>query len=241
MKANDGYGVCKEDTKTLKYSIDLHTHTMYSGDSSTTVEEYLQGFSRAGLSLAAITDHLTIQGAVAIKGILGEKIVVGQEIRVKEGELIGLYLSERISPGLSGKVAAQAIHSQGGLVYIPHPGDKTRASMSQASLMTLINEGYVDVVEVGNSKLDRSSLSQEVVAEILETGAALASSSDAHVPEALGSSHTVVATLPSCADDLKRLLKDPETILVHNHFDPARKWRAKIVPSQLGSIRRATS
>ncbi len=220
-------------SKPTNHSIDLHTHTMYSGDSSTTVEEYLQGISEANLSLAAITDHLTIQGAVAIKNILGEKIVVGQEIRVKEGEIVGLYLFERIPPGLTGKMAAQAIRAQGGLVYIPHPGDKNRASMSQTSLLTLAHDGYVDVVEVGNSKLDRPSLSSTVVAEVLTTGAALASSSDAHVPEALGSSHTVVSALPSCAADLKRLLQDPGTTYVHNHFDPVRKWKAKIVPSQL--------
>ncbi len=219
----------------MPFRIDLHTHTMYSGDSSTTVDEYIDALSKSGLSLVAVTDHLTISGALGLKTTLGKMVVIGQEFRTKEGEMIGLYLDERIPPSLTAKQASRAIRSQGGLVYIPHPGDATRGSISQTTTVTLAKDGYVDVVEVGNSKLKRPSLGSNVTSELQELGVGLASSSDAHIPEALGSSHTILDSLPEDAEDLLRLLKKPGTQLVHNYFDPPRTWKSKIVPSQLNN------
>jgi hypothetical protein len=46
---------------------------------------------------------------------LGVDVVVGEEISTLNGHLIGLYLSERVRPGLSADETIALIHAQGGL------------------------------------------------------------------------------------------------------------------------------
>ncbi len=52
---------------------------------------------------------------------LGDRIIVGEEIMTTSGEIIGLYLKEKIPAGLSTIRDDKEIKEQGGLVYIPHP------------------------------------------------------------------------------------------------------------------------
>jgi predicted metal-dependent phosphoesterase TrpH len=84
-----------------------------------------------GLTHLAITDHGHIEGALAARDAAPEglTVIVGQEIRTSEGDLIGLFLERPIATGLSAKDAAQAVHAQGGLVGLPHPFDRFRGSV----------------------------------------------------------------------------------------------------------------
>ncbi|SHE87542.1 hypothetical protein SAMN02745225_01867 [Ferrithrix thermotolerans DSM 19514] len=204
---------------------------MYSGDSSTTLEEFCNAFSASELALIAVTDHLTIKGAQLLQERLGECVVVGQEFRVKEGEMIGLYIHERVPPGLTGVEAARRIREQGGLTYIPHPNDQRRTSMAFESVVALAEKGLLDIVELGNSKLPQLTLSHDERQLLLGAGVSFSSSSDAHVPQALGSSYTTLPLLPLSASDLRKALMDPACRLSHSHFDPPRPWKARIVPS----------
>ena len=81
--------------------IDLHTHTMWSGDSTTTPEEYAAAVSAAGLDVVCVTDHNTIAGAGALRDRVGSAVIVGEEVRTATGELIGLFLTERVPMGMS--------------------------------------------------------------------------------------------------------------------------------------------
>src|SRR3989304_418352 len=55
---------------------------------------------RKGIPCAAVTDHNTIQGALAVREIAGSiadpMVIVGAEIRSRDGEIIGLFLSEEV-------------------------------------------------------------------------------------------------------------------------------------------------
>ena len=84
-----------------------------------------------GLTHIAITDHGRIEGALAARAAAPEglTVIVGQEIRTHEGDLIGLFLERPIGAGLSAKDAAAAVHAQGGLVGLPHPFDRFRGSL----------------------------------------------------------------------------------------------------------------
>ena len=78
-------------------------HTMWSGDATTTPDELAEAVSDSGLDVLCITDHSTTNGAIALQesGELGCRVVVGQELRTWAGELIGLFLSERIEYGVA--------------------------------------------------------------------------------------------------------------------------------------------
>jgi predicted metal-dependent phosphoesterase TrpH len=113
--------------------VDCHSHTMWSGDCTTTPQELVTAVEEAGIEVLCITDHNVIAGAQRLAGELPCRVVVGEEVRVGRGELIGLFLSERVPMGLGPLDAARRIRDQGGLVYVPHPFDHRRVKPGRSS------------------------------------------------------------------------------------------------------------
>src|SRR5919109_1093988 len=103
---------------------DTHIHTCYS-DGRGTVEEVLEWASRkAALDVIAVTDHNTVAGALEAALLApdyGLEVIVGEEVTSREGHILGLFLKERVPPGLSGLETVAAIHDQGGLAVAAHP------------------------------------------------------------------------------------------------------------------------
>lgn len=132
--------------------VDLHVHTIYSCDSLTTPVDAVRWALRRGLDALAITDHDTIEGALRIRDLTPIPIIIGEEIRTRQGEIIGLFLEEEIPPNLSASQTIQAIREQNGIVYIPHPVDRVRSSaIGFNGLMDII--GQVDVLEILNARI----------------------------------------------------------------------------------------
>lgn len=210
--------------------VDFHSHTMWSGDSTTTPEEFAQCLSESGIDVVCITDHNAVRGAQQLQGELDARVVVGEEMKTHAGEIIGLFLTERVPQGLAPVAAAQAVKAQGGLVYIPHPFDPLRNNLRHDVLDELVGEGLVDGIEVINSKTSLSSLNSRASRYASEHGLAPGAGSDAHVAEALGGAYL---EMPDFDDD------DPASFLasmrqgwaVGHHYDPPRRWKPRIVPS----------
>ena len=80
------------------------------------------------------------------------RVVVGEEIRTPDGDVIGLFLTERIPYVLPLAEVIGRIKAQGGLVYVPHPFDLARSSLGRV-LPGLCAEGAVDIIEVFNAKI----------------------------------------------------------------------------------------
>jgi len=131
---------------------DLHIHTGYSPDSVTPLESIVARCNERGINCVAITDHNTIAGALDMKRVAPFKVVVGEEIDTKEGEVIGYYLGEEIPRGLTALETVRRIKRQGGVVCIPHPFDSFRFSaLRRDSLEALVP--HIDIIEVFNSRL----------------------------------------------------------------------------------------
>jgi len=106
---------------------DLHVHTAFSWDANSAVEEVLARAASIGLDLVAITDHNTIDGALAARRIAerldnGVDVIVGEELDTQNGHLIGLFLTDPVPPRLTFAETIHRIHEQGGLAIVPHPG-----------------------------------------------------------------------------------------------------------------------
>ena len=99
----------------------IHIHTDYSYDSNITLETLARFADRNGFACLAVTDHDTIEGALRLQSMTQTRIIVGEEITTLDGHLIGLFLQERIRPGMPARDTADAIREQGGLVLAPHP------------------------------------------------------------------------------------------------------------------------
>ena len=83
--------------------VDLHTHTMFSGDSTTTLDEIVESVIESGIDVLCVTDHNALEGAVRLQKMLEDagvcRVVVGEEVKTHTGEIIGLFLTDRIPFG----------------------------------------------------------------------------------------------------------------------------------------------
>src|SRR3990172_6711596 len=117
--------------------IDLHTHTHYSPDGIPSPKRFVEACHRKGLTCVAVTDHNTIRGALAVKEIAPFTVIVGEEIRSSEGEIIGLFLGEEVHAGLPAEETIERIRAQAGLVSLPHPLDRFRGGVVPQGLPPL--------------------------------------------------------------------------------------------------------
>jgi predicted metal-dependent phosphoesterase TrpH len=208
---------------------------MWSGDATTTPDELIAALPNSGIDVLCITDHNSVDGALrfAESGELGVSVIVGEEIKTSAGEVIGLFLTERVPFGLKPDEAVAAIKAQGGLVYVPHPFDAMRHCLSEDALTGLARDGGLDIIETVNAKTSLASCNARAAAFAQQWDLAGAGGSDAHVPQAFGAAWTDVAddadlTTPA---GFLAALRSPSATVGGGHFDPPRTWTPRIVPS----------
>lgn len=214
--------------------VDLHTHTMWSGDSTTTVEEFAAAVGASGLDVVCVTDHNAIAGASELRDLVPARVIVGEELRTAAGEIIGLFLTDRIPMGISHTEAAKAIRDQGGVVYIPHPFDPMRRNLNETALYELAEADLIDAVEVHNAKTSLASLNRRAAEFAAEFGIVAGAGSDAHVPDALGSAFVEMSDFETPHEFLAAL--STGTVVGH-HWDEPRPWTPRIVPSITSAVR----
>ncbi|MGH3279331.1 MAG: PHP domain-containing protein [Trebonia sp.] len=169
--------------------VDCHLHTVASGDSALTTGQLASRARQAGLDVVCVTDHnVTAAAEAAARDDLDVRIIVGEEIRTLAGDVIGLFLTERIPYVLPLPEVVARIRGQGGLVYVPHPFDPVRSSVGRV-LPSLCAEGGVDVIEVFNAKIGDQSLNDKAAAVAAEFGIPAAVGSDAHDADGVGAAY----------------------------------------------------
>jgi predicted metal-dependent phosphoesterase TrpH len=208
--------------------VDLHTHTMWSGDSTTTPDEFAAAIVASGLDVVCITDHNAIDGAVELRDRLACRVIVGEELRTAAGEIIGLFLTRRVPMGISHLDAAKAIRDQGGVVYIPHPFDPLRRNLTEVALYELAEADLIDAVEVLNAKTSLSSLNRRAAEFAAEFGIVAGAGSDGHVPDALGAAYV---EMDDFATPMEFLASLANSTVIGHHWDEPRPWSPRIVPS----------
>ena len=134
--------------------VDLHCHTRASVDCLSAPKAVVGAAADRGLTHLAITDHDRIDGALEARAVApaGLTVIVGEEVKTRGGDLICLFLTEAIPPGLPAAEAIAAARAQGALVGIPHPFDRLRGSLLRDPAMEAIASS-VDWVETHNARL----------------------------------------------------------------------------------------
>ena len=208
--------------------VDCHSHSMWSGDCTTTPDELALAIEETGIDVVCLTDHNVIAGALQLADELPCRVIVGEEMRVGEGELIGLFLSERVPQGLGPVESAKRIRDQGGVVYIPHPFDPMRNALRPHEIDLLVEEGLVDVIEGRNAKTSLASLNQKAVDYGAAHGLVVGAGSDAHVPGALGAAYVIMPDFDGPASFVASMAQGR---IVGHHYDEPRPWTPRIIPS----------
>jgi hypothetical protein len=170
--------------------VDLHMHTDHSPDCATPVEVLLQTARDRGLGAIAITDHNEVSGALEARRIAAEmegiEVIVGEEVKTAEqGEVIGLFLEEKIPKGLTMAETVAEIRRQGGLVYVPHPFDRFHSVPDYQHLIEIVEE--VDILEVFNPRVALTAFNEEAERFARKYRIVPGAGSDSHVAQGLGS------------------------------------------------------
>jgi predicted metal-dependent phosphoesterase TrpH len=208
--------------------VDCHLHTVASGDSVLTLEELADRARRTGLDTVFITDHNVIHAAVeAGQRDLGVAIIVGEEIRTPDGDVIGLFLTERIPYVLPLPEVIGLIRDQGGLVYVPHPFDHARSSLGRV-LPALCAAGQVDVIEVFNAKTADQARNEQAAAIARQFALPAAAGSDAHDAPGVGAAYLEMPDFDGPASFLAALADATITGEFRDHAPryPRRRARA---------------
>jgi len=208
--------------------IDLHIHSMYSGDGVLSPEQIVRIAREKGLNGVAITDHDTIRGGQEAKRFETEdfKVIIGAEILTDRGEITGLFLSREIQARRIREVAAE-IRAQGGMVIVPHPFDKLRKSAFHVTGQYI---DIVDAIEGFNARCIRQQYNKRAIEFAVKNGLPIVGGSDAHYANEIG-----LGGIITQSNDVRRCIEQDELKLfgkpssVMNHVRTKfRKWQKRI-------------
>lgn len=188
-----------------KYKLDLHSHSIISHDGGITPWDYEELLKNRVIDYIAITDHNETKLAKQLHEKLGEKIIIGEEITTKEGELIGLFLEKTIPQGLSITDAINQIRDQAGIVYLPHPFETLRKGI-QPEVAEKIKQD-IDIIEIFNARGLIRGKPQQALEFAQNNNLSMAASSDAHTKWGIGTAYSVINEVPE-RKTLVKLLKN---------------------------------
>lgn len=207
---------------------DLHIHTIYSYDGTATVPAVLRRARELGLNVIAITDHDEIAGAleaVRLAPRYGVEFIPGSEITTAEGDLLALFINEKIQPGLSLIETLLHVKEQGGVAIAAHPmaSGMGMKSLKPSSILKALKHPAARKVFVGietynGTSIDRMSNHYAgVLAKTLKI--AHTGSSDAHIIDTIGFGATEFPG-GTTADLLKALHKRTTRVRKMNEWSP---------------------
>ena len=176
----------------VAFKADFHTHTRYSADSLSRVEDVLSAALARGLSAIAITDHDGIEGALEAKEIarahgLPLQVIVGEEVRTDAGDLLVYFVKKRIAPGKLSDVLAE-VERQRAVCSAAHPYDAARHGIGLQELAPDLLK-MIDAVEVFNARVPLAAQNARAMAFALKNRKTLLAGSDAHHPSEVGAAY----------------------------------------------------
>ena len=217
-----------------KIKVDMHTHSEYSPDSRTPLRSQAAAVKAAGLNVVCATDHNTIEGALRLRELAdGFRVIVGEEVSSRDGEIIGLFLDKAVPRGLSAEETIARIHDQGGLVSVPHPFSRNRRFHLRRSALERVWKD-IDCIEVFNAREAFTQDNLRAAAFARDKGLPGAVGSDAHRASEIGRAWVEVEEFAG-RDDFIAALREGSVIgkLTGNYihvltrFDVIRNWWAR--------------
>jgi predicted metal-dependent phosphoesterase TrpH len=175
---------------------DVHMHTRFS-DGLPTPRQLLDFVERKGhLDVIAITDHDVLESSLWAydqRHQYSFSIIPGMEVTAYEGHVLGLWIERPIPAGLSVKETAAAIHEQGGLAILAHPGEPFIAArhllryLRNPQVLMTWDIDAVEVFNAGTITPGNNALARRIVRDLPLPQVA---NSDAHTLTAIGCGRT---------------------------------------------------
>ena len=194
---------------------DIHIHTIYSHDATTTVRGVLKQASSVGLNVIAVTDHDDIRGAMDARELASQynlEVIPGVEVSTKDGHLLALFVEKIPQKGLSLAETLKTIDSFGGIAVAPHPFNQLPGSLSMDNVVTTLTKPALKKVLRGIEVYNMTTQPFDERVQRLSAYLPFAKTagSDAHVFWAIGTGKTEFNG--KSASDFKRALLNGSTI-----------------------------
>jgi hypothetical protein len=184
------------------WKVDLHTHTIYSKDSLTRTQALIDRARALGLNRIAVTEHNRLDGALRAKALAPDLVIVGEEIKTTNGEIIAYFVSEEVPKGLTPQETIRRLRDQGALISIPHPLDSLRRSaMGREQVLEVI--GDVDALEVLNARCVRPADNAAALDLAREHGKLQTAGSDAHIVDEVGHCYLLLPPFDDNAESFR--------------------------------------
>jgi predicted metal-dependent phosphoesterase TrpH len=209
----------------------MHTHSEYSPDSRTPLAVQALAIKVARLDVVCATDHNTIEGALRLRELAdGFRVIVGEEISSRDGEIIGLFLEKPVPRDLSAEETIARIHEQGGLASIPHPYSHNRIYRIRREALERVWP-TIDAIEVFNAREAIANDNRRALAFSQLHGIPGAVGSDAHRPWEIGRAYVEMPDFTGPGDFIASLREGDVTgrlaghwIHFYTRYDKVRKW-----------------
>ena len=199
--------------------VELHSHTYWSPDCGVKPDTLLRNAQRKGLGAIAITDHNQIGGAFEARDLGILPVIVGEEIKTNQGELLAYFLEEFIPSGMSVADTVKAITEQSGIISVPHPFDRYRSSAIDHEALVDITD-HLDMIEIFNSRNLRSEDNDRAREFQKRHRVIPAVGSDAHSLIEIGRSYQEIDTFDGAREflaamDNAKLITRKSSVLIH--------------------------
>ena len=194
---------------------DLHIHSIYSGDATTTVRAILKQSVDVGLDIIAITDHDDMRGSQEAQELApkyGIEVVPGAEVSTSDGHLVALFVKILPPAGMSLIDTLLHIGRQGGVAIAPHPFNRLPNSLSMEAVLGALTNPRAKGALKGIETHNMGTQNFDKIAQKLSIYLPLAkiASSDAHIFWAIGAGRTEFPGKTSA--DLRMALEQNTTV-----------------------------
>jgi predicted metal-dependent phosphoesterase TrpH len=190
--------------ESILFKADFHIHSQFSGDCSTTLEQIIQTCQKKKINCIALTDHNEVDGALKLKEIAPFYVIVGEEILTTSGEIMGLFLTQKVPRALSIDETIKRVKDQGGLLCAQHPFDKFRSDALQADVMEKIKD-RLDMVEIFNARTPLKRTSDMAGQFARANNFPATAGSDAHAAYEIGNAYVELPDFKNQKDFLSAL------------------------------------
>lgn len=188
--------------------VEFHCHTRFSRDSLSQLEDLLNACRKKDIDRLVITDHNTTAGAVAAYKLDTERVIVGEEIMTRGGELLAAYVREEVPPGLPAMEAIRRLRDQGAFISVSHPFDRMRSGHWRMDDLLAIAP-LVDAIETFNARCMWPGFNTEARTFAEKHGLQGTVGSDAHAVFEVGKA-TLLAPYFEDSDSLRAALPNAE-------------------------------
>ena len=184
------------------------------------VADILERAREVGLDVIAITDHDSAAGGLEARELAdryGVRVIVGEEVKSSEGEVIGLFL-ERTHPGRPDLRRDRRRHPRAGRHRVRAAPLRPAAHHARQPAVLSANLADIDVMEVFNSRLAFPGFNELAERFAQRYRIPAAAGSDAHVLPGIGTALCGIDDFTGPADFVEalaesRIVRRPRSLI----------------------------